>query len=755
MKLRVRPSLAAAFALSLLTFTFLSNLGAQVPLPAGSEPPRPLTARGLDNLVAFTRLLGYVRFFHPSDQAAAADWGKMALAGVPIAEKAAGPQELARSLEDFFRPVAPTVRVYPTVGPRPAMPDLRGTAEGATPLYWEHTGVKLGDKPSIYRSQRVSPVPGGPAEGGGVLQILDATPYRGKRVVLRAAVRAEVQAPHRAELKLIPLSRGGGDPATAPGVAVTSGEWQVYEVAAEVPPEARGIAVALVLASEGRVFWDDVSLEAEGAPAKIENGGFEEGEGLSGWDLSNSDRRAGYQALPSVDHPKSGRRSLLLSWSRPERASAPKPGETLTVDLGGGVSALIPLALYKDGKGTLPHAEGVKPPDLGFTPSGNDRTTRLADVALAWNVFQHFYPYFDVVQADWPAELRKALNSAATDKDEQAFKNTLRRLVAALQDGHGNAYSTVQPEVGHLPLLWDWVEDQLVVTAVAAEGAGGLRPGDVVLTVDGKLAREALAYEEQTSSGATEQWRRWRTLQRMMIGTKGETVRVEARHPDGGTVTASLSKTLPSLGPGSVVEPEPEKIAEIRPGIFYVDIDRINDQDFEGAVDRLAAAKGIVFDLRGYPNELSTVVIAHLTDKPVDSAQWTVPIVTRPDRQGWEWDVSNWAVQPKAPRFKAKVAFVTDGRAISYAETYMGIIEHYRLAEIVGGPTAGTNGNVNPFDLPGGYTVIWTGMRVLKHDGSRHHGVGIQPTVPASRTLQGVAAGRDELLERAIAVVSP
>ena len=38
-------------------------------------------------------------------------------------------------------------------------------------------------------------------------------------------------------------------------------------------------------------------------------------------------------------------------------------------------------------------------------------------MALAWNVFQHFYPYFDVVQADWPAELRRALSSAATDED--------------------------------------------------------------------------------------------------------------------------------------------------------------------------------------------------------------------------------------------------------------------------------------------------------------------------------------------------
>jgi C-terminal processing protease CtpA/Prc len=47
-------------------------------------------------------------------------------------------------------------------------------------------------------------------------------------------------------------------------------------------------------------------------------------------------------------------------------------------------------------------------------------------------------------------------------------------------------------------------------------------------------------------------------------------------------------------------------------------------------------------------------------------------------------------------------------------------------------------------------------MKVLKHDGSRHHGVGILPTIPVSRTIRGVAAGRDEVLERGIeAVLKP
>jgi C-terminal processing protease CtpA/Prc len=83
----------------------------------------------------------------------------------------------------------------------------------------------------------------------------------------------------------------------------------------------------------------------------------------------------------------------------------------------------------------------------------------------------------------------------------------------------------------------------------------------------------------------------------------------------------------------------------------------------------------------------------------------------------------------------------------------MGIVEHYKLGLIVGEATAGTNGNINPFHLPGGHEIYWTGMQVLKHDGSRHHGVGILPTHPVARTIAGVAAGKDEVLQAACRLV--
>ncbi len=82
------------------------------------------------------------------------------------------------------------------------------------------------------------------------------------------------------------------------------------------------------------------------------------------------------------------------------------------------------------------------------------------------------------------------------------------------------------------------------------------------------------------------------------------------------------------------------------------------------------------------------------------------------------------------------------------------MVEYYRLGDIVGRPTAGANGNVNPTILPGGYSIGWTGMKVLKHDGSQHPLIGIQPTVQVDRTIAAIREGRDEDLETALALIT-
>ncbi len=568
------------------------------PLVVRAESARPLTDRGLQNVVAFTRLLGYARHFHPSDEASAINWDTFAIEGISTVENANNPLELAERLEQLFQRAGPTISVFPT-GKRPQLPGALRSPKNDPPLKivsWKHVGFGQKDRQSIYTSERV---------------------------------------------------------------------WR------ELP---RG-------------------------------------------------------TMPTI------------------------AAEPFVSDLGGGVSAIVPLTLLGDAKGTLPHstAQVAESKSSLVKYSGNDHATRLADVALAWNIFQHFYPYFDVVQTDWRRTLETALRSAANDPDEKAFLNTLRKMVVELHDGHGGVYQGASGSFT-VPVIFGWIEARLVVTDVADAGAEGLQPGDIVLKVNGTPSDKLLMEKEALISGATPQWRRHIALNELRRGVKDSEMQLDVLIQSGETrhITLKRNTEIPALRPM-----RPPKVHELKPGVFYLNLDQIKDEEFMAALPRLEQAKGIIFDLRGYPS-VSPMVISHLIDKPVQSARWMVPIVTTPDHaQMSDYDTrGRWTLEPKAPRLKGKIAFLTDGRAISYAESYMGIIEAYKLAEIVGETTAGTNGNVNPFVLPGGYQVVWTGMKVLKHDGSRHHGVGIRPTVPVSRTIRGIREKRDEQLERAIDIVS-
>ena len=65
--------------------------------------------------------------------------------------------------------------------------------------------------------------------------------------------------------------------------------------------------------------------------------------------------------------------------------------------------------------------------------------------------------------------------------------------------------------------------------------------------------------------------------------------------------------------------------------------------------------------------------------------------------------------------------------------------------------TAGTNGDVTNTVLPGEVLFAFTGLSVRHADGRQLQRIGIQPHVLAEPTLAGIRAGRDEILERAVA----
>jgi C-terminal processing protease CtpA/Prc len=78
--------------------------------------------------------------------------------------------------------------------------------------------------------------------------------------------------------------------------------------------------------------------------------------------------------------------------------------------------------------------------------------------------------------------------------------------------------------------------------------------------------------------------------------------------------------------------------------------------------------------------------------------------------------------------------------------------ERCRLPEafVVGGMTAGADGNVSEVPLPGDLRSLISGIGVFYPDKRPTQRVGIIPDVEAQPTIAGIRAGRDEVLETGI-----
>jgi hypothetical protein len=712
-------------------------------LLTAASTTQALTDRQLNNLEAFTRLLSLVRFFHPSDAAAGADWNRVAVAGVSAVRDAADAGDLADRLERFFRLWAPTLRVR-AGGERPATPAaLLAPAGDVRIMAWRHYGGHFDSDLKIFSSERIDDhTP--PGYGTLVQAVLVPDALKGKRVRLRAWVRAEMVDDGRVQLGLR-VDRAGGQPGFFDNMAdrpIRSTSWKLFEIEGDVAPDAERLLVMLVMTGGGKAWLDEVSLS--GSPALL-NPGFDQGETGTqppGWLFPYETVRAGYHLiLRRGDDCRIGGCAEISS----DPIATPhfvRPDQVLETDLGGGVTAWLPVALYADATGTLPHAPASPAPEVDTRADTPE--ARIAAVALVWGIFQHLHPELNPDDPAWRTTLRPAL--AAAEADRETFHRAFRALLAPLHDSRSSVSPPGGTPYGSLPLAWEIVEERLLITGVV-DGTEGVHPGDVVEALDGRPAMEAVAAEEALVSAGTPEARRWRALESLAWGPKG--TRVTLRLQDSSAIALTRETPYDKLPAGTPLPP----IAEPRPGVLYVDLGRIEEEDLESLTPRLAAARGLIFDLRQGCN-VSTVLLSHLIDHTASSSKWQVPVVMAPDHRDVEWLTTFWTIEPKAPRFRGRVAFLADGRSDGYAETLLGMIEAYKMGDIVGATSGGSNGTMNRANLPGGWRLTWSGQRVLKHDDSPLQGVGVAPTVPASRTLRGVAEGRDEVVDRAVAFVS-
>lgn len=380
---------------------------------------------------------------------------------------------------------------------------------------------------------------------------------------------------------------------------------------------------------------------------------------------------------------------------------------------------------------------------------------RLLALYRVWTVIADFYPYLPLI-GDWDAVLPEFIPRFEAATTAEAYAAALLELGTRVPDGHtfinGHpAFAALRGGPAYLPVGLRWIDGQAVVTRIYPQAAAsGLQLGDVVTAVDGEPMAARIARMLTYTSASTEATRYRNALTYAGSGAVGDAVLAVGR-AKGVTAEVRVARvatwTPPPPPPGL-----PYRL--IGADLGYVVLEDLTIAQVGPMFEAFKATKGIIFDMRGYPQGTAWAIAPRLNTRKAPFAAMFHRRFLDPSQLGRDATTLEFlqAIPPTTDWiYPGKTVMLIDERTQSQAEHTGLFFEAANGTKFIGTPSAGANGDVTAMVLPGGVGWMFTGHDVRHVDGRQLQRVGLQPDVRVAPTLAGIRAGKDEVLDRAVA----
>ncbi|WP_343700531.1 S41 family peptidase [Chitinophaga sp.] len=413
-----------------------------------------------------------------------------------------------------------------------------------------------------------------------------------------------------------------------------------------------------------------------------------------------------------------------------------------------------------------------------------DKAGQLMALARVWNIVNYIFPYKYMATENWDSVLQRLVPVFSEARSRTEYEKGLLHLIAATDDSHCGSFAIQNKSAVYgqyaPPFTFRLLKDTAVVTSLidsAVCATGDIQVNDMIVQLNGRTLTEAALpfdslmpasnaprkrlqlsspelgapFRSNDSSMQLVLLRNGQRLDRRISGLRTDSVfaaRVKPHQLRYGKEVHGLRSDYVFKSP----QPNVGMLAALSLSMLY------RKDSAKTAVDSVMQlvrqhAAGLIIDLREYCYQqvIYDKLLPALGLKRKPFADYFIPNIHYPGTL-----VNTYFSKQRGPNTKTganypgKLVVLVNENSLSQAEWVTMILQATGKVTVIGSQTAGADGDIVMFQVPGGYRGVITGRRVCYPDGTESQRQGVKIDIPVAATAAGIAAGRDEQLERAL-----
>jgi C-terminal processing protease CtpA/Prc len=391
----------------------------------------------------------------------------------------------------------------------------------------------------------------------------------------------------------------------------------------------------------------------------------------------------------------------------------------------------------------------MKYPDAGY---------RILSLYRYWNMINYYFPYKYQIDGDWNRMIYDFIPQFIAAKDDLSYHIAALKLIANISDTHANIWNSNSvldrfKGMNITPFKAKFIENKLVVTGFYTDTLNVknvVKIGDEIVTINGKTVAD-LVKQFLPMTPASNYNTQLRDLPNaFLLRTNNKSLALSFKNEKG-----NFAYDVPMVGLRTsyknIEYTKPTGFHLLNEQIGYIYPGKYKNTDMTEIKKLFQNTKGIVVDMRCYPTDFMPFTFgSYIKGDKTPFVKFTSGSVSNPGVFVMGEDLSNGGEKDS---YKGKIIVIVNADSQSQAEYTTMAFQSSPNVKVLGNQTAGADGNVSSIILPGGISSWISGIGVFYPDGTPTQRVGVKIDYPMNPTIKGIAEGKDELLERAVALL--